>query len=217
MSDDSPSLYLITPPVSDAGGFAPVLEAALDAGVVACVLLKLDARDEGTSKKIVRTLAALAQERGAALLIENDPQLAIRAGADGAHIGTTADDRDQQLAEAIRKLKPDSIVGAGRLKSKDDAMSAGEKDIDYVMFGEPAPDGYTPDAAQTVERVGWWAEIFNVPVVGYAATLDDVEAIVRAGAEFVALGPAVWDDARGPAAAVRDAMQAIGRARVETA
>ena len=70
MSDDSPSLYLITPRLSDAAAFAPVLEAALDAGVIACVLLLLEARDEGVAKKIVRTLATVAQERGAALRVE---------------------------------------------------------------------------------------------------------------------------------------------------
>ncbi len=217
MSNDSPSLYLITPPIADAPGFAPAFEAALDAGVVVCVLLRLDTRDEGLAKKIIRVLAPLAQERGAALLVENDAQLAQRAGADGAHIGIAGDDRDPALAEAIRKLKPDGIVGAGRLKSKDDAMTAGEQEVDYVMFGEPAADGYTPAFEHTAERVGWWAEIFNVPVVGYAAQLDHVEALARAGAEFVALGAAVWDDARGPAAAVRDAMAAIARSRAETA
>ena len=47
---DSPSLYLITPVLSEAASFAPAFEAALDAGVVACVLLRLDVRDEGAAK-----------------------------------------------------------------------------------------------------------------------------------------------------------------------
>ena len=211
---DSPSLYLITPVLSEAASFAPAFEAALDAGVVACVLLRLDVRDEGAAKKIIRTLAPLAQERGAALLIENDSQLAQRAGADGVHMSLTGDDREDRLDEVISRLKPDSIVGVGRLKSKDDSMSAGEKDVDYLMFGEPTADGFVQPFELTLERVGWWAEIFNVPVVGYASELPQVAELAGAGADFVALGAAVWDDPRGPASAVSDAMAAIAKSKV---
>lgn len=215
MSDDSPSLYLITPRLTEALSFAPALEAALDAGVVACVLVLLDARDEGEARKIIRTLAPIAQDRGAALLVEDNVQLAQRAGADGVHIRTRGDENEPELKEAIRKLKPDGIVGAGGLKTRHDAMSAGELDVDYVMFGEPARDGYTPPSSGTLERVGWWAEIFNVPAVGYAGKLDQVAELAQAGADFVALGDAVWNDPRGPASAVRDAMAAIARTRVD--
>ena len=217
MSDDSPSLYLITPRLSDAAAFAPVLEAALDAGVIACVLLLLEARDEGVAKKIVRTLATVAQERGAALLVEDDVQLSLRAGADGAHIRATDEDGQAALTDAIKKLKPSGIAGAGGLKTRHDAMTAGESEVDYVMFGEPARDGYTPPFSSTLERVEWWAEIFNVPVVGFASELAQVEELAAAGADFVALGAAVWDDERGPASAIRDAMAAIARARANIA
>ena len=47
-----------------------------------------------------------------------------------------------------------------------------------------------------LDRVGWWAEVLTIPCVGYAANLDEVEALARAGADFVALDPAVWRDAR---------------------
>ena len=90
-------------------------------------------------------------------------------------------------------------------------MMVGELDVDYVMFGDPAPDGWLPPLEQVVERVSWWAEIFNVPCVAFAARLEDVAALSQAGADFVALGDAVWEDARGPAAAVRDAQAALAR------
>ena len=38
-----------------------------------------------------------------------------------------------------------------------------------------------------------------------SSNATDVDAAVAAGIEFVALGAAVWDDPRGPAAAVADA------------
>ena len=60
-----------------------------------------------------------------------------------------------------------------------------------------------------MERVQWWAEVFEPPCVGYAATLGEVGALAAAGADFVLLDDAVWNDPRGVAAALTDAMAAI--------
>jgi len=53
-----------------------------------------------------------------------------------------------------------------------------------------------------------------VPCVGYAASLDEVEPLAAAGADFVAVGECVFGDARGCAAAVADAARRL--AVVET-
>ena len=79
---------------------------------------------------------------------------------------------------------------------------AGEQDIDYLMFGAPG-DPTSPDAI--LERTRWWAEIFNVPCVAFARSLEEIEPLADAGAEFIALEAAVWDNPRGPAAAVSEA------------
>ena len=113
------------------------------------------------------------------------------------------------LADAIAGCRPDRIVGAGGLRSRDDAMAAGEQEVDYVMFGEPSRDGWTPPADQVLDRAGWWTEIFNVPCVAYAARLDEVAALAETRVDFIALRDAVWNDPRGPAAAVRDAQAMI--------
>ena len=201
MTDEKPRLYLITPPLAEAESFAADLAAALDAGAAASVLIRFATNDPGARKKIVRALAAAVQSRGAALLVEGDAQLAIRADADGAHLRGLG----EPFEEARDALKPERILGVGGLKTRDDAMSAGEDGVDYLMFGEPTADGYVPPLAETVERLDWWSQIFEVPCIGYAAKLDDVAALCAAGADFVALGDAVWSDARGPAAAVAQA------------
>lgn len=191
-------LYLITPPLDAAAPFDKALAAALGAGDVACVLARFGTTDPGRRKAILRALTPLAQDHGAALLVEGDAQLAARAGADGAHVTGAA----QALGEAIESLKPERIVGAGGLASRDECMSAGEQDVDYLMFGGP-DDPATP--ADILDRTRWWAEIFNVPCVAFARSLDEVDALADAGAEFIALEAAVWDDRRGPAAAVAKA------------
>jgi len=73
----------------------------------------------------------------------------------------------------------------------------------------------TPRAAThaaIVERAAWWAEIFKVPCVGYAHNLGAIDALVRAGAGFIALGGAVFADPRGAAAALRDAARLMAPA-----
>jgi thiamine-phosphate pyrophosphorylase len=200
MTDEQipPRLYLITPPLSAVAPFDAALKAALDGADVACVLLRFATMDPGQRKTIAKALIPIAQGADAALLVDDDPQLAARSGADGAHVSGFS----QALQDAIDSLKPDRIVGVGALENRDECMNAGESDIDYLMFG--APDDEEP--AETIrERAQWWAEIFNVPCVAYARSLADVDALARTGAEFVALEAAIWDDPRGPAAAVADA------------
>jgi thiamine-phosphate pyrophosphorylase len=202
-------LYLLTAPLGDVRAFAPQLEAAMDAGDVACVLVSFEGPDEGDAKKVLQALAPIVQGRDAALLIEGDPRLAARTGADGVHVRGSGEALGPALEDAITRCRPDRIVGAGGLRSRDDAMTAGEHEVDYVMFGEPARDGWSPPADQVLDRADWWIEIFNVPCVAYAATLADVAALAELRVDFIALRDAVWNDPRGPAAAVGEAQAAI--------
>jgi thiamine-phosphate pyrophosphorylase len=191
-----PRLYVVTPPVhrTDVAG---ALAAALEAADVAAVLLRLHPDSEGAMVKTVKALAPVVQDRGAALLLDGYPQLVGRTGADGAHLTGAEAFRD-----AVDTLKPDRIAGAGGLLTRHDAMLAAEAGADYVMFGEPNVHGHHQSFELTLGRIGWWAEVFQTPCVGFASNTDEVEALSKAGADFVAVGSLVFDDTRGPAAAV---------------
>jgi thiamine-phosphate pyrophosphorylase len=203
MAEATSRLYLVTPTIADPAAFRPVFEAALAAADVACVHLRVASVDAQSVKRVVQALAPAAQERGAAVLIDPPADLreVARLGIDGAHLADPA-----RLKDALDALKPDRIVGAGGLKSRDVAMTAGEAGADYVMFGEPRPDGTLPPADQVTERCRWWAEVFNTPCVGYAATPEMVAPLAATGVEFVALG--AWAFTGSPeetTARVRDA------------
>jgi thiamine-phosphate pyrophosphorylase len=193
-----PRLYLAAPALTDAATLGAALVAALGAADVAAVLLRLPAADERTLIDGINEITSLVQVRGAALLLDGHADLVARAGADGAHLTGIA-----AVTEAIGMLKPERIVGAGGLATRHDAMTAAEAGVDYVMFGEPDPAGHRPSFESICERVAWWAEVFEIPCVAYAASLAEVPAL-RA-AEFVALGPFVFSDPRGPAASIADA------------
>jgi len=189
-----PRLYIVTPPIDDASLLATSLEPLLDAGDVAALLLRSAAADEALIRRHVETIAPLTRRRGTALMIEALPELAAPTAADGVHV--PGPDR---LAAALKVLKPDRIVGAGGLKTRHDAMVAGEMGADYVMFGEPDAAGRRPSLDALLERVAWWAELFEPPCVAFATSLDEASRLAAAGADFVAAGDLVWQDADGPA------------------
>jgi len=196
----APRLYLATPQVADPAGPAEALAAALRAADVAAVLLRLAAADDRTLVNRVKSLAPLVQEAGAALVLEGHTDVVARAGADGAHL-----DGLEQFQAALAALKPAKIAGCGGLTTRHDAMVAAEAGADYVMFGEPDAAGQHPSRDAVIDRVAWWAEVFEIPCVGYATALDEIDALVAAGADFIAVGDALFDDPRGPKAAAAEA------------
>jgi thiamine-phosphate pyrophosphorylase len=170
------------------------MAAALGAADVAAVLLRLRQRDGEVLRTSIASIAPAVQRRGAALLLEGRLDLVMVSGADGAHLTGVA-----AVLAALPGLKPDRIAGAGGLASRHDAMLVAEAGADYVMFGEPDVNGHRPSLDAITERIAWWSEVFEPPCVGYAASLDEIEPLARAGADFVALGDFVWNDARGVA------------------
>jgi thiamine-phosphate pyrophosphorylase len=201
-----PRLFLVTPALSEVGALVDVLPAALDAADVAALLVRLTPADERTQINRIKALAPPIQGRGVALLIEGDPGLAARGGADGAHlVGPDA------LKDALPRLKPERIAGAGGLASRHDAMVAGESGADYVMFGEPDALGRRPSFTAITERVAWWAELFEIPCVAWAERIEEIAELCNAGADFVALGDAVLSEPHGWASVLTDAGARLSR------
>ena len=200
------ALYLVTPPLAaaDAGAFARVFVETLEAASAACALLRLKPDSLAKAEAVAAPFLRAANDADCALLIENDLGLSARLGADGVHVaGARAD-----LSQAIARLKPQRIVGAGVLPTRDEAMIAGEMGADYVMFGELDGAKRAMDLKPLIERVAWWAEIFETPCVACAGTLAEARALKEAGADFVALGEPIFGSS-SPAAAAREAQALI--------
>lgn len=204
-------LYLITPPaISDIDAFAEALDAALGAGDVACVQLRLkDASDDDVLAAAAR-LMPIAHAHGVYFIVNDRPDLARAAGADGVHIGQG----DASYEEARAVMGDEASVGVTCHNSRDLAMRAGEAGADYVAFGAFFPTR-TKDAPTTAdpELLAQWSFATTVPCVAIGGVnADNCGELVRAGADFIAVSSAVWDDADGPAAAVRKLLSAIAAA-----
>lgn len=175
-------IYLIAPENADTAALLSALTAALASYPVAALLVPRGARSERDYRDLVKAIRPSAQEAGAAVLVEGEPGIVRLLGADGLHVtgGIGA------VKTAIEALKPDFIVGAGDVRSRDDAMRKGEAGVDYILFG-PLSGPLTPAHRELAE---WWSDTMEIPAV-----LSDPEAGAAAfeagNCEFIGLPLAV--------------------------
>ena len=158
----SARLYLITPPAFEPAAFAPRLEAALDAGDVACLQLRLKDVDDDAIRRAADVLRPISQSRDVAFIMNDRPDLALQTGSDGVHVG-----QEDASYDAARKiLGLDKIVGVTCYNSRHLAIEAAEAGADYVAFG-----GFFRSTTKDTRRIAgndpeilrWWSEIMTVP------------------------------------------------------
>ncbi len=166
MSRPDTRLYLRLNGDAAAALDADGLDRLFDAGDVACVLLGPDMPDEAA-----RAVAERAQARDIAVL-GTDPETASSRHLDGVHVVGTP----KEAAAARRLIGADGIVGYEFGGSRHDAMTAAERNADYVYF--PAPER---------EHALWWAQVMTVPAVAEVDSAAEAGDLVKGGVEFVAL------------------------------
>jgi thiamine-phosphate pyrophosphorylase len=199
-SDDRCRLYLITPPAFEPAAFVDTLAGALDAGDVACLQLRLKDVDDEAVLAAAAALMPVCRAHDVAFIVNDRPDLAVRAGADGVHVGQ----EDVGYAEARRIVGADAIVGVTCHDSIDLAIEAAEAGADYVAFGAFFDTGTkAPRIRARIDTLARWAALSTVPCVAIGGiTVDNARPLVEAGADFLAVVAGVWSHPAGPAAAV---------------
>ena len=95
-------------------------------------------------------------------------------------------------------------------------MAAGEAGADYVLFGEPDAKGQRPSVEAIAERLQWWAELFEPPCVGFAASREEATnsppPAPISSWSAISSGPI----RAAPAAALTEVEQAIRQAHAAT-
>lgn len=195
-------LYLITPPsIPDLDAFAETLDAALAAGDVAALQVRLKPASDDDIRQAAARLAPIARRHGVAVIMNDRPDLARETGCDGVHVGQG----DASLAEARRVMGPDAMIGVTCHADRDLAWEAAEGDADYVAFGA----FYPTDTKETVHRpalelLTTWQETVEIPCVAIGGvTVETAAELARAGADFVAVSAGVWRYSKGAAEAVK--------------
>lgn len=211
MTDARP-IYLITPPaIPDLKAFAEGLNAALSNPAVSALQLRLKDVGDDELLRAAEALLPIARASDVHFLINDRPDLALRAGADGAHVGQS----DASYAEARKILGPDRTVGVTCHASYHLAIEAAEAGADYVAFGAffPTRTKEAPARAE-ISLLEDWSAMTVIPCVAIGGVApENCAPLVRAGADFLAVSGAVWNAADGPAAALSRLAAAIEKAR----
>ncbi len=198
-------LYLITPPV-----FEPTLPdrlgRLLDGFDIACVRLTLAATGEDDVARAADALRAVAHARDVPLVVTDHFRLAARLGLDGVHLS----DGSRQIRAARQALAADSIVGAFARTSRHDGLTAGEVGADYVSFGPVGATGLGDGATAPLDLFGWWSEMIEVPVVAEGGVTPALAAELAPVADFLAVGPEIWNAPEGPEAALAAIVARLG-------
>lgn len=210
MDDGCPGgcrVYLITPPALEPVQFADLMAAALDAGDVGAVQLRLKDVDDSAWRRAIDALRPVCQSRGVAFLLNDRADLVRSTGCDGVHVGQD----DLPARDARRLIGPDLTLGVTCKGSRDLAMQAGEDGADYVAFGAFYASTTKPVAGMLdPEILAWWSDLMEVPSCAIGGiTADNCAPLVQAGADFLAVVGCVWNHPDGPAAGVRALNMAI--------
>jgi thiamine-phosphate pyrophosphorylase len=188
-----------------------LVRAALAGGVDMVQLRAKRTSDD----EVLRAAAALRRacdEHGALLWVNDRPDLALAAGADGVHVGQG----DMPVAEVRERVGPDLLIGLSThaseqldaaLRSEANELSVGPVRETPTKPGRPAAGlDYVRYAAAHAGARPWFA-------IG-GIDLDNVRDVVEAGARRIAVVRAIRDaaDPGAAAAALRAALEEAGGA-----
>jgi len=136
-----PGLYGITPEWDDTDRLLHAIEQAAAGGLAA---LQWRRKNIPANQRVAQAQAVVDHCRtlGVVSIINDDWQLALHTGADGAHMGRD----DGELAVAREALGPDRYLGASCYNELERARSALGYGVDYIAFGAVYPSRIKPDA-----------------------------------------------------------------------
>jgi thiamine-phosphate pyrophosphorylase len=179
-----PFLYAIVDAGLLAGRSVGELVSALAAAGCPLVQLRAKAVDDRRRLELAREAVAAARRAGAALVVNDRPDVALLAEADGVHVGQ----EDLRPAEVRRLLGPDRIVGVSTHNREQLEEALGEP-IDYVAVGPVFATG-TKQRPDPVVGTAWVAEArrrTSLPLVAIGGiTPDNAGAVIAAGADGIA-------------------------------
>lgn len=136
------------------------------------------------------------KQRDFAMLLKDRADLLKAADADGLHLG------DPSQLKILRGKLGELSIGVSSPLERHAAMIAAETGADYIAF-DPSEN---PDECEAVIR--WWNEMMTVPSVVLASTPAEAARFAKAGADFIAIRPDIWEHP-DPLAALREISRAL--------
>lgn len=172
------------------------VDAVLAAG--ACWLQYRDKRRRAPDMALLEALRERTAARGAALIVNDDWQLARRVAADGVHLGQS----DARVAVARDGLGSRAIIGVSCSGDIERARAGVAEGASYVSFGRFFDSRTKPDAAPAAPAVLGQARALGVPVIAIGGIdRDNAHTLIAAGADMIAVSGGLFRVADSGAAA----------------
>ncbi len=174
-------LYVVSSSVAE-------LKKAIDDGA-AIVQLRDKTSDEKTVLEKAREIVEYKKLKDFVFILNDDPHLAVRAGADGVHVG-----QDMSTGDARATVGRDMIVGK-TTHNLEQGRQAIEDGADYISTGPVYPTPTKPGRpAVGLEYVREAAEGLDIPAVAIGGIdLDNIDDVLSAGAKTIGVVRACTD------------------------
>ena len=207
-------LYVIVDP-SLTGGRDPLLVAEQAvAGGASAVQLRVKDAPKGRWLPLACGVRDLCANAGAAFIVNDHPDVAAAADADGVHLGQG----DLPLSAARAALRPWQVAGTSNALL-DEALASAAQGADYIAVGRMFPTNSKTDARpagpETLRAVRSALPEGGPPLLAIGGvTAENAPELARAGADGICVIAAVTlaDDPRAAAARLADAFASAKRA-----
>jgi thiamine-phosphate pyrophosphorylase len=180
----------VTPDLEDTALLVAKAAAAI-AGGAALLQYRHKTASPALRAEQARALAAVCRGRGCRFIVNDDVELALAVGADGAHVGR--DDPDPRAAR--EQLGPGRLLGVSCYNEIARARAALAAGADYVAVGSMFPSTVKPGAVRApLALIGEARAVTGLPVVAIGGiTLDNAPELIAAGAAALAVISALFD------------------------
>ena len=183
-------LYALTPDLADTRALAGLVGKAIRGGAAA-VQYRNKTAPAALRHVQVAALLELCRPAGVPLIVNDDVELAIAIGADGAHLGS----EDGDLAEARRRLGSRRLLGTSCYNRLELARAAVAAGADYVAFGAAYASPTKPGAVRApLELYREAHRTLPVPIVAIGGiTVDNAAELLAAGVDAIAVITALFE------------------------
>ena len=164
------------------------IEQALKGGVT-CVQLREKGMDEESFIQEAIEIGKLCHAYNVPLIINDQVQVAIKAKADGVHVGQD----DMSVTQVRQLVGPDLFIGVSA-HNTEEAVAAVRGGADYLgtgaVFGSKTKNNVTPLSAETLRQI---TSSVDVPVVAIGGINENnIEKLTGSGVDGVAVVSAIF-------------------------
>ena len=167
------------------------LNAVLSPGNVKFFQLRLKKVKVNNLLKIAKEVRKITFKHKVKFIINDDFNLALKAKADGCHMGQL----DGSIKMAKKKLK-NKILGVTCHNSKILAKNAIKDNVSYLAFGSFFKSKLKPNAKKTNLNILKWAnKNIKKPIVAIGGINNlNYKRLIKSGAKYVAISSFIWDN-----------------------